>query len=609
MPNRLMLQCPTARRPAGCHTPTMTWLHWLTALCVLLIGSPALSQADNPFANSRTSFGAETFLPVDQAFRLQVYSDPEHLWLHWHAEPGYYLYEERFGLVDEQGAPLDLALESHRSPVAKYDEFFGRDMHVYYDEALLSIPLEDVRELGTFGVTSQGCADAGLCYEPRTQLMRLEGDQPQLLTAPPLTTAPRPAPQPPLGWLSMLLFALAGGVVLNLMPCVFPVLSIKALQFTAQQQHTRRQHALAYCAGIVGVFVLFAAVLYGVRATGELAGWGFQLQSPLFIAYLAYLFLTLGLSLSGWLLLGGGLMNVGQGYLSQETLSQETRPQGAASSGGGVRRSFLTGVLASVVASPCTAPFMGVALGFAITQPAVLGVTVFIALGVGMALPLLLLAWWPGLAARMPAPGPWMDTFKQVLAFPLYLTVVWLLWVLGRQTSIDYLAFIGVGLVVLAFAFWLWERQRGSGRNLTRLAALTALVIALLIPLGGDRERAAPLDSSTTYSPERLDALLVERRSVLVNLTADWCLTCLANERAVLHTDRFQQLLAEHDVVYLKGDWTNGDPVITELLEEYDRTGVPLYLLFSAGEQRATVLPQLLRFGEIREKIEQIGAR
>lgn len=606
MPDRLPPPWTTARQHASCPLAMATWLRWLTVFCALLIGNAALSQTDNPFANSRTSFGAETFLPVDQAFRLRVYTDSDHLWLHWHAEPGYYLYEERFGLVDEQGVPLDVALESHREPVSKYDEFFARDMHVYYDEALFSIPLADIRDLGTFGVTSQGCADAGLCYEPRTQLMRLEGGEPQLLTSEPLRPTSPAAPRPPLSWLSMLSFALIGGVVLNLMPCVFPVLSIKALQFTAQQHHTRRQHALAYCAGIVLVFVLFAAVLYGVRATGELVGWGFQLQSPLFIAYLAYLFLTLGLSLSGWLLLAGGLMNVGQGYLSQDASPQERGSQGARSPAGGLRRSFLTGVLASVVASPCTAPFMGVALGFAITQPALLGVSVFAALGIGMALPLLLLAWWPGLAARMPAPGPWMDTFKQVLAFPLYLTVVWLLWVLGRQTSIDYLAFIGIGLVTLAFAFWLWERQRLSGRNFTRIAALATLIAALLIPLGGDRERAGVADSSATYSPERLATLLADNRSVFINLTADWCLTCLANERTVLHTDRFRQLLAEHDIAYLKGDWTNGDPVITELLEEYDRTGVPLYLLFSKGESRAAVLPQVLRFGEIRAKIEQI---
>lgn len=606
MSDRLTPPWTTACQHASRRTTMTTWLRWLTVFCALLIGSPALSQTDNPFANSRTSFGAETFLPVDQAFRLRAYTDSDHLWLHWHAEPGYYLYEERFGLVDEQGVPLDVALESHREPVSKYDEFFARDMHVYYDEALLSVPLADIRDLGTFGVTSQGCADAGLCYEPRTQLMRLEGGEPQLLTSEPLRPASPAAPRPPLSWLSMLSFALIGGVVLNLMPCVFPVLSIKALQFTAQQHHTRRQHALAYCAGIVLVFVLFAAVLYGVRATGELVGWGFQLQSPLFIAYLAYLFLTLGLSLSGWLLLGGGLMNVGQGYLSQDASPQERGSRDARSPAGGLRRSFLTGVLASVVASPCTAPFMGVALGFAITQPALLGVSVFAALGIGMALPLLLLAWWPGLAARMPAPGPWMDTFKQVLAFPLYLTVVWLLWVLGRQTSIDYLAFIGIGLVTLVFAFWLWERQRLSGRNFTRIAALATLIAALLIPLGGDRERAGVADSSATYSPERLATLLADNRSVFINLTADWCLTCLANERTVLHTDRFRQLLAEHDIVYLKGDWTNGDPVITELLEEYDRTGVPLYLLFSKGGSRAAVLPQVLRFGEIREKIEQI---
>lgn len=591
MLRRLTFQHTVSPHRDPVSAPAWRALFWLTVFCGALISHSALSQVDNPFANTRTSFSSPTFLHVDQAFQLQVYSDPEQLWLHWQAEPGYYLYEERFGLVDEQGTALDLTLESHRTPVAKYDEFFARDMRVYYDEALLSIPLSEIRALGTFGVTSQGCADAGLCYEPQTQLIRLEDDQPHLLDDSSIITPSGDSSHPEFSWLTILLFALLGGAALNLMPCVFPVLSIKALQFTAQQPHTRRSHALAYCGGIVAVFVLFAAILYGMRATGELVGWGFQLQSSLFIAYLAYLFMALGLSLSGWLMIGGALMNVGQRHVSKER---------------GLRSSFLTGVLASVVASPCTAPFMGVALGFAITQPALLGLAVFIALGVGMALPLLLLAWWPGLAARMPAPGPWMETFKQVLAFPLYLTVVWLLWVLGRQTSIDYLALIGIGLITLVFAFWLWERQRLSGRSLTRITALIVATLALLIPLSGDRARAVPPDTSATYNPERLTTLLAAERSVFVNLTADWCLTCLANERTVLHTDRFRDLLAEHDIVYLKGDWTNGDPVITELLEEYDRTGVPLYLLFKSGESRATVFPQLLRFGEVRQKIEKI---
>lgn len=574
----------------------------LITLGVLVLGPPALGQNSNPFAGNQTPFGSQNlfgtpaFLPVDQAFRLKVYSDSEYLWLHWEAEPGYYLYEERFGLVDEQGTALDLPLKSHRTPVAKYDEFFERDMPVYYDEALWSVPLAQARERGLLGVTSQGCADAGLCYEPQTRRIDLSDDQPALLAKTPFTPTAPPtsiARSEP-GWLAMVLFALLGGVVLNLMPCVFPVLSIKALQFTAQQQHARHRHALSYCGGIVTVFVLFAAVLYSVRATGELAGWGFQLQSPLFIAYLAYLFLALGLSLSGWLLIGGALMNLGQEQLPRHP---------------GLRTSFLTGALASLVASPCTAPFMGVALGFAITQPVPVGLTVFIALGIGMAAPLLLLAWWPGLAARLPAPGPWMNTFKQVLAFPLYLTVVWLLWVLGRQTSVDYLALIGVGLVTLVFACWLWQRQRLSGRTATRVAALLTMIVALLTPLSGDRAPTTPGDTQAAYSPERLAALLAEDGSVLVNLTADWCLTCLANERTVLHTRRFRDLLDRHGIAYLKGDWTNGDPIITGLLEEYGRTGVPLYLFFHGGEKRATVLPQLLRFNEVQQEIEQIMAK
>lgn len=580
--------------------PATRWsLHWLVAVLLLLAGQVA-AQSDDPFSSSRASFSSAAFLPVNEAFRLQLYSNDEQLWLHWMAAPGYYLYEERFGLVDEQRQALDLQLESHHQPTAKYDEFFERDMMVYYGEALLSLPLAQARQLGTFGVTSQGCADAGLCYEPQTHFIDFEGDRPRLLSGappastPPTNTLPTSAASSLGGWAAMLLFALIGGMVLNLMPCVFPVLSIKAMHFATQHHHGHNPHlhGLAYCAGIVTVFVLFAAVLYSFRASGELAGWGFQLQSPLFIAYLAYLFTALGLSLSGLIMIGGSLMNLGQTSLSQSQ---------------GLRASFLTGALASIVASPCTAPFMGIALGFAITQPAVLGLSIFVALGVGMALPLLLLAWWPGLAERMPAPGPWMETFKQLLAFPLYLTVVWLLWVLGRQTSTDYLTTIIVGLVAIAFGAWLWQRHKLSGSRISQVSAVVALIAALLLPLADDRSHTGSADLTAAYTPERLASLLDEGNPVFVNLTADWCITCLANEQAVLNTNRFHELLEQRRITYLTGDWTNGDPIITQLLEEYGRTGVPLYLLFAPGKNRAEVLPQILRFSTIHTEVDKIS--
>jgi thiol:disulfide interchange protein DsbD len=279
----------------------------------------------------------------------------------------------------------------------------------------------------------------------------------------------------------------------------------------------------------------------------------------------------------------------------------------------GARGSFFTGVLAVVVASPCTAPFMGPALGFAVTQDAATAIGVFLALGAGLALPIVLLSLLPAQARRLPRPGAWMETFKQAMAFPMYATAVWLLWVLGRQAGVDALAVVLLGAVSLAFALWLFGRSglalRAMGITLGFAGALASIV---LLPRLGAAAAADPADAATAWqpwSPERLAALRAEGRPVLVNMTAAWCITCLANERVALSSQAFRRALVEHGVTYLKGDWTNRDGRITDYLAAFGRNGVPIYVVYPAGGGEPEVLPQLLTPALVDAALTRAAAR
>ena len=406
------------------------------------------------------------------------------------------------------------------------------------------------------------------------------------------------APASQTGWLLTIVLALAGGVLLNLMPCVFPVLSIKAMSLVSGAGHDQRRHGLAYTAGVLLSFALLAGVLLGLRAGGEAIGWGFQLQSPWFVGILVYVLFALGLSLSGLFDFGTRLMGMGQGLTDK----------------GGMSGSFFTGVLACVVASPCTAPFMGTALGVAVLMPWPMAMAVFLALGFGLALPMLALSFSPALARRMPRPGPWMDTFKQAMAFPLYLAVVWLLWVLARQTDANGLAAILSGMVVLAFALWLGgKRDQGPTLSIAR-HVLVGLSLVLAIAALGTANRfqheqgEAPASASwENYTPERLAELRADPdQAVLVNMTADWCVTCLVNERVALNSDAVRQAMTDNDVVYIKGDWTRRDRAITEYLAEFGRNGVPLYVLYPRNGDEPKVLPQVLTPGLVVLALEQL---
>ncbi|MEQ1438431.1 thioredoxin family protein [Fontimonas sp. SYSU GA230001] len=392
------------------------------------------------------------------------------------------------------------------------------------------------------------------------------------------------------GLLLVLAFAILGGLILNLMPCVFPVLSLKAMALVKHNGGDggeRRRQVYAYSVGVIASCVAIAIALLGLRSAGAAVGWGFQLQSPAFVGLMAYVIFALGLSMSGVAQFGLGLMNLGGGLAQKPGLSG----------------SFFTGVLAVVVASPCTAPFMGTAMGYAMTQPAAISLLVFATLGLGLALPFLLIGWFPALARLLPRPGAWMETFKQAMAFPLYLTVVWLLWVLARQTDPQTTGRVMMGLVLIAFALWLWHRS-GPFAAVLKLSALAgAVALVYVAPVASIGQSAARYEEAEPWSAERVAELRADGRTVFVDFTADWCLSCKVNERVALHSERVQRAFADRRVAYLVGDWTRSDPAITAELARFGRNGVPLYLVYlRGGEPR--VLPQLLTPEIVLEAIE-----
>jgi thiol:disulfide interchange protein DsbD len=388
-----------------------------------------------------------------------------------------------------------------------------------------------------------------------------------------------------------LLLALAGGLILNLMPCVFPVLSIKALAVLQQAGHDRwqtRLHGWAYAAGILLSFAGLAGLLIALKAGGASIGWGFQFQSPLFVLVVAYVMFAVGLSLSGVFTIGASVVGVGSGLAARS----------------GYSGSFFTGVLAAVVATPCTAPFMGAAIGFALSQPALVMLAVFLSLGAGLALPYWLLCHWPALQRRLPKPGLWMEHLKQGLAFPMYAAAAWLIWVLARQAGPTAVAGALIGCVAIGFAAWLYQISRNSNDGRRRLGDASAGFLLILAVSGGYFSVDAPALTSQSsegqaknwqaYSADELRRLRAAGKPVFVNLTADWCISCLVNEQVALSRDAVLNAFREAGVIYLKGDWTNRDPAIANVLAEYGRSGVPLYLYFAPGAQTAEVLPQIL---------------
>ncbi|MBW3552655.1 MAG: thioredoxin family protein [Gemmatimonadetes bacterium] len=396
--------------------------------------------------------------------------------------------------------------------------------------------------------------------------------------------------------LAALLFALVGGVILNLMPCVFPILSLKALGFAGRggDRAGMRRDGLAFGAGVVLSFLAVAALLMAVRATGAEVGWGYQLQSPGIVAALAALMFAIGLVLLGAVEVGTSLTRLG-----------------GIGGGEGPGSAFLTGVLATVVATPCTAPFMGAAVGTALVRPPVEGLSIFAGLGVGMAAPYVALAFWPALARRLPKPGRWMETFRQALAFPMFAVAVWLVWVFGLQVGVGGSARLLFALLLLALAVWILGRWPATSprrpRLISRAAALAVMIVAVLAGVAaaaGDE----PLPSGETaesvalewgeFSEEAVASYRAVGRPVFVDFTAAWCISCKVNERVALETAAVREAFADAGVALLKADWTRRDPAITRALASFGRSGVPLYVLYPADPAAEPVLlPSLLTPG------------
>jgi thiol:disulfide interchange protein len=394
----------------------------------------------------------------------------------------------------------------------------------------------------------------------------------------------------------LLLFAVLGGLILNLMPCVFPVLSIKAIGLVQQaKKHPAavRAKGVAFAAGVISSMLCLAVALLALRAGGEQIGWGFQLQSPLFVTLLVYLLLAVGLNLSGVFEVGSALAGVGDG------LTQ----------GDSYRAAFFTGVLTTLVATPCTAPFMAFAVGAALTQPPLIALCIFATLGLGLALPYLLLSFAPWTRRALPKPGAWMDTLKQIFAFPIYASAAWLLWVLAQETSSIGLGAALAGAILIALAAWAYQKSKSSssgGRVAGLITATVSLLLAIILPVhfadvavassnvsaGG----AHQLSEWRPYDAAEVAKLDAAGRPLLVNFTASWCLTCLVNERNAFADSAVQEVFRAKGVTLMKGDWTNRDPAITRALAAFGRAGVPLYVVYNgqAGSAEPVVLPQLL---------------
>jgi len=402
------------------------------------------------------------------------------------------------------------------------------------------------------------------------------------------------------------LFAVLGGLILNLMPCVFPILAMKAASLAKSAHDARhaRRDGMAFLAGVLTTFVLLAGVLLALRAAGEAVGWGFQLQSPPVTAGLALLMLAVALNLSGVFHVGAGLQGAGSGPLAR-------LPGGLGA--------FFTGALAVVVAAPCTAPFMAFALGAALVMPWPMALVVFLGLGLGLALPFVVVSLTPGLLAKLPRPGPWMERLKGLLAFPMYATALWLAWVFSRQTGADPLALLFAAGVLLALGLWLaggGQSERAAGRR--GVLHLTAGAVVLLLAAGTSWLAAvmpaeipvtepghAPAGpQSAPWSAAAVEAALAQGRPVLVNFTADWCVTCKINERTSLTSAGVNAAMERANAVYLVGDWTRRDDAITAELQRHGRSGVPLYLLYSPGSAEPRILPQLLTEGVIVDALK-----
>ncbi len=568
-------------------------------------------------------------LPEAQAFRAEALAtDGQTVLVRITAPADYYLYRDQFKFaLNAEG--VSLTPEFPSSQTIK-DEHFG-DVDVYFggvDVRLLLTRTTAAPANATLELEFQGCKQDSVCYPVMRRSLPVAlpaataatGVAVTAISAAPIaaqtpmaqsiTTLTRPADaevlpqlltpgivldaiaratgQAPsavagsaksasdVGLFLALLLALGGGVLLNLMPCVLPVLSLKVLGLveSGASVKTARAQAIWYTVGVLASFFVLGVILLSFKSAGSALGWGFQLQNPLIVGLLAFLLIAMGLNMSGVVSFGHSFGNVGA------NLAQSNAKNPA-------RSAFFNGVMACIVATPCTGPGMFTALGYGFTQSNFVAMLILLALGLGLALPFLLIGFIPALAQRLPRPGAWMDTLKSWLAFPLYLTAVWLLSVLGKQTGIDGMGYALAGAVLLAAGLWWWDKQRYSTSDSTVLgrAFSLALVIgafAILFSAAKLKNDAHDVlaEGQVPYSVSALAELRAQGAPVFVDMTAAWCITCKVNEKNAINTYAVGQAMQQAGMVYMVGDYTNSDPAITEYLKSFGAVGVPLYVMY-----------------------------
>lgn len=586
-------------------------------------------KSGGPLFGFSSTSNSNAPLPAEQAFASEVIAlDGNTLLLRLTPARGYYIYRDKLGVqLKADGFSAALPPASKLPKATPYqDEHFGK-VAVYFDQVEIPLPLARRHTRAANGqltLNFQGCQDNGICYPPMTRTLAVAIPSGAITAAPTasqtpataLTRAPAAVAEPaalenmptaapaidtpaaparetpptqktPSLWAALFL-ALGGGLILNLMPCVLPVLSLKALGLaqSGESRQRARKHALTYTAGVLLSMLVLGGIALGLRHAGLALGWGFQLQQPLVLAVLALVMFGLGLSLSG---------------LWQANLALGTRGS-ALLAGGGARADFFTGVLAVVLATPCTAPFMGAALAYAFTGPMLGALLVFLMLGLGLALPFLLIGFIPAFARLLPKPGAWMETFKQLLAFPLYATAAWLVWVLAKLRGADAAGLWLAAAILLALAAWAWARRHNGAWRWQAVAVLALLSVAAplakLHALPRPQAKAAITDAAhVAWSEQALADLRAQGRPVFVNMTADWCVTCKANEKTVFARDGFKQSLEAANAVYMVGDYTDVDPAITAYLQAHKAVGVPLYVVYPRGGGEGEILPTLLTPG------------
>jgi thiol:disulfide interchange protein DsbD len=493
--------------------------------------------------------------------------------------------------AEQNGKAITLTLSGSNTPLPN-PRFFSTDALIQYDEpqsianttdgVRLVLPVSpsfEGKPMKLTGVLTYG--------ESAEQRRGLSIDV--TLTA---ASAPTSAPATT-SLLPTLLLAFVGGLILNLMPCVFPVLGIKILGFVNQAGSDRRKvtlHGIIFALGVLASFWTLAAALALLRAGGSQLGWGFQLQSPAFVFVLAAVMLVFGLNMSGAFEFGLRATSVGSDLQSKS----------------GYTGSFFTGILATVVATPCSAPFLAPALGAALALSTAASFAIFTTIAIGLSTPYLLLSIFPGAIKILPRPGAWMETFKQTMAFPLYGTVGYLVWVLAGQLTDTGLLNTLFGLTLIAMAAWLYGRYTAPGSKpaSVRFAFIGGAILFGSGALLGWPRSAAPTDIVwEKWSPAAVASAQAEGKTIYVDFTARWCATCQANKRLVFGSDDVKRLFRERRIVTLKGDWTNHDPAITAELAKYGRSAVPFNLIYKPGKPEPIALPELLTPSTVLEAL------